>query len=79
VVDSTLVIDCDEDLQIKRATARSRMTELEVRAVMNTQVSRVVRLSFADEIIINNGTLAELQKNVTEIHKKFIKTCIVCK
>lgn len=79
VIDSTLIIDCDERLQIKRAMARSKMTELEVKAVMNTQVSRAVRLSLADEIITNNGTLNELQENVAKTHKKFIKTCIVCK
>jgi dephospho-CoA kinase len=79
VVYSTLDIDCEEDLQIKRAMVRSQMTDLEVKEVMNTQVARAVRLSLANTVINNNGTLAELQKNVTETHKKFIKTCIVSK
>ncbi|MSP86810.1 MAG: dephospho-CoA kinase [Methylotenera sp.] len=79
VVDTVLVIDCDEAKQIKRAMARSQMTELAVKTMMAAQVSRTVRLSLADAVILNNGSLAELQANVTKIHKKFIKTCIVSK
>jgi dephospho-CoA kinase len=79
VIDSALVIDCDEGIQIKRAMARSQMTDLEVKEIMSTQVTRAVRLGLADEVINNNGSLVELQENVAKIHKKFIKTCIVSK
>jgi len=79
VVDKSLVIDCDESLQIKRAMARSQMTDVEVKEMMSTQVDRAVRLRLADTIINNNGTLAELQEKVAETHKKFIRTCIVSK
>ncbi|MDP2070031.1 dephospho-CoA kinase [Methylotenera sp.] len=77
VIDKILVIDCDESLQIKRAMSRSRMTESEVKEMMAAQVTRSVRVNSADEVILNNGSLAELQDNVTAVHKKFIKTCIV--
>jgi dephospho-CoA kinase len=79
VIDKTLVIDCDENLQINRAMARSQITESEVKEMMRVQVARAVRLARADEVIVNNGLLTELRKNVAEIHKKFIKTCIVSK
>jgi len=77
VADKTLVIDCDESLQIRRAMARSNMTEQEVRAMMAAQVSRATRLQRADEVIENNGALTDLTEKVATIHKKFIKTCIV--
>jgi len=77
VIDKTLVIDCDESLQIKRAMARSQLSEFEVKAMLAAQVSREVRLNFADKVIINNGSLVELQEQVTEFHKNLIKTCIV--
>jgi dephospho-CoA kinase len=77
VTHKTLVIDCDEDIQIKRAMARSNMTEKEVKAMMAAQVSRATRLKRADEVIENNGTLTDLTEKIAEIHKKFIKTCIV--
>ncbi len=79
VVNKALVIDCDEQLQIERAMARSQLTESEVRAMMAAQVSRERRLQLADEIIENNGTLEQLNRQVNKLHKKLIKTCIVSK
>lgn len=75
----TLVIDCDESVQIKRAMARSHLSETDVNAIMSTQVTRSTRLSLADEVIENNGSLLELKEKIAELHKKFIKTCIVSK
>jgi len=77
VENKTLVIDCDENLQIKRAMARSNMTEKEVQAMMNAQVSRATRLERADLVVENNGTLKNLTKKIASIHKNLIKTCIV--
>lgn len=79
VAHKTLVIDCDESLQIKRAMARSNISEQEVKAMMNAQVSRTTRLDRADEVIGNNGTIADLTKKIASIHKNVIKTCIVSK
>jgi dephospho-CoA kinase len=79
VIHKTLVIDCDERLQIQRAMARSKLTEEEVTAIMAAQTTRAVRLKNADEIIKNNGSLEELIENVKKIHKKIIRTCIVSK
>ena len=79
IANKTLVIDCDESLQIKRAMARSNISEKEVKAVIAAQISRTRRLERANEVIENNGTLADLTEKVVSIHKKFIKTCIVSK
>ena len=78
-INRTLVIDCEESLQIKRAMARSKLTEDEVKAIMAAQATRAFRLKNADEVIENNGSLEELIKNVEKIHKKLIRTCIVSK
>ncbi len=79
VADKILVIDCDESLQMERAMVRSNMSEKEVKAMMAAQVSRATRLECANEVIENDGTLADLTEKVTSTHKKFIKTCIVSK
>jgi dephospho-CoA kinase len=73
IIARSLVIDCDESLQIARAVARSRLTESEVRAIMAAQCSRERRLELADDVITNNGTLAELEKQVREKHEKYIR------
>lgn len=79
VVHKAVVVDCEEQLQIKRAMARSQLTESEVQAIMAAQVSRERRLQLADEVIENNSSLEHLNKQVDKLHKKLIKTCIVSK
>ncbi|HYN54311.1 MAG TPA: dephospho-CoA kinase [Methylotenera sp.] len=79
LVNRILVIDCDESVQIERAMARSNLTESQVKAMMAAQVSRKTRLTGADEVIENNGQLEELVVKVANLHKKFIKTCVVNK
>ena len=79
LVNKTLVVDCDENLQVKRAMSRSQLTEQEVKAIMDAQTTRAIRLRRADEVIENNGSVVELIEKVNKIHKKFIKTCIVSK
>jgi len=73
LIDRSLLIDCEESLQIARAMARSQLAEAEVRAIMATQCSRTQRLEMADDIIVNNGTLADLEKQVREKHEKYIR------
>jgi dephospho-CoA kinase len=79
VIDKILVIDCDENVQISRAMARSKLSKEEVKAIMAAQISRKARLNGADEVIENNGSLAELNEKVNKLHNKLIKTCIVSK
>lgn len=73
LVNKVLVIDCEEQLQIERAMARSQMTEQEARSMMSAQTTRANRIKLADEVIENNGLLAELIEKVNEFHKKTIK------
>ncbi len=81
LVHKTLLVDCDEQLQIKRAMSRSQLDEAQVKAIMAAQVSRATRLNLADEVIENNGSMEELVDNVAQMHKKLLKTaqstCIV--
>lgn len=79
IASKTLVIDCNESLQIQRAMARSQLTEAEVKKIMSAQLPRSTRCSLADDVIENNGSLTELTEKISQFHKKFIKTCIVSK
>ena len=76
LVHKTLLVDCDENVQIQRAMARSQLTEAQVKAIMAAQASRATRLKLADEVIENNGTLAELIENIAIMHKKLMKTAL---
>lgn len=77
VVTRSLVMDCDEQLQVERTMKRSGLSEEIVRGIMAAQVSRAVRLKMADDVIVNEGTLEELAQNVEDMHKKYMQACRV--
>jgi dephospho-CoA kinase len=77
LIDRSLVIDCDEAQQIRRAMMRSQLSEAEVQAIMAAQLPRNQRLAAADDVIVNDGNLEHLAAQVLEKHEKYIKTCIV--
>lgn len=79
VINKIVVIDCDENMQISRAMARSKLSREEVEAIMAAQTSRKVRLNGANEVIENNGSITELNEKINKLHNKLIKTCIVSK
>jgi len=58
-LDAVLVIDCQEETQVRRVVARSGLTREQVRAIMAQQASRAARRAIADHIICNDG--ADLQ------------------
>ncbi len=73
IIQRSLVIDCDEEKQIARTMARSKLKEQEVRAIMATQVSRQQRRQKADDIIINNDDLDSLHEQIIHIHEKYME------
>lgn len=66
-----LVVDCDERLQVARVMRRSGLQEAEVRAIMAAQASRAERLAAADEVVSNDGGLAELAPQVERLHQLY--------
>lgn len=64
LLDRVLVVDCDEEIQVQRTMQRSGLTEGEVRSIMRTQASRGARLMLADDVIHNDGDVAELARQV---------------
>lgn len=71
LVQRTLVIDCDPEVQVARTVARSDLKPAEVRAIMRTQLSREERLGHADDIISNEGDLAALRRQVIELDGRY--------
>lgn len=77
LVNRTLLIDCDENLQISRTTARSGLSPAEIESIMLAQMPRAERLRRADDIIINNEDLTNLRQKIEDIHKDYMQACIV--
>ena len=67
-----LVVDCDEQQQVDRASLRSALTPETVRAIMANQISRAERLRHANDIVRNEGDLPALRTAVTALHLKYL-------
>lgn len=68
-----VAVDCPEDLQISRVMARNGIGEGEVRAILATQASRAERLAAADDVLANDGDLADLNGQVAALHRKYLR------
>ena len=68
-----LVIDCPEELQIERVTARSKIAAAQVRAIMASQVARAARVAAADDVIDNSRDLAHLRGEVEALHRRYLQ------
>lgn len=73
LIHRALVVDCPEEMQIKRAISRSRLQEEDVRAIIAAQIPRPRRLAAADDVIVNDSTLENLTSQVNEMHKKYLR------
>jgi dephospho-CoA kinase len=64
-----LVVDCPENIQIKRVSHRDNISETAATQIINTQISRQQRNALADDIILNDSNdLNKLEKKVQELH-----------
>jgi dephospho-CoA kinase len=71
-VDRILVVDVDEDVQLKRVMARDSTTLEQARAILAAQAPRAVRLKAADDVIVNSGTVSELRQVVDGLHERYL-------
>ena len=70
-LDRILVVDCTVDEQITRVMKRDQCSRTHVENIIATQIDRDSRLSFADDIIDNDGDISSTQNKVALLHKKY--------
>ncbi len=71
-VDRVLVVDCPEALQIERVMQRSQLPAVQVEAIMASQASRQQRLAVTDDVIVNDGERAAVERAVTRLHTQYL-------
>ena len=69
--DRVLVVDCPEQDQLNRLMARDGSTHDLAERILAAQASRGQRLELADDVIVNTGTLADLEGFVRTLHKNY--------
>jgi dephospho-CoA kinase len=68
LIHRTLLVDCDESLQMARILQRDQYPEAIIRTIIASQYTRQQKLSFADDFIINQGDQKALALQVAKIH-----------
>jgi dephospho-CoA kinase len=72
-VDRVLVVDCDEELQIRRLHARDGSTRPQAQAILDAQVSRSARLKAADDVLTNDADMSAVRTQVAALHARYLE------
>jgi dephospho-CoA kinase len=73
IVDRTLVVDIDEQLQLMRAMARDNSGKSVIEGIMQSQATREQRLKVAHDIIYNDKDISRLEEQVKQLHKYYLQ------
>lgn len=71
-VDRVLVVDCPEDMQRSRASARDGVSPQQIQAILDAQATRAQRLAAADDVIDNSGATEAIATRVEELHRQYL-------
>jgi len=72
-VDRVLVVDCDEELQIRRLRDRDGSTPQQVQAILRAQAPRAARLQAADDVISNDAGMSAVRDQVAALHARYLE------
>ena len=70
-VDRVLVVDCEEETQVRRLLERDTETAEQARLILAAQASREQRLAIADDVVNNDHSLAHVRDQVEDLDRKY--------
>lgn len=73
-----LIIDTPPDLQLARLLKRDNISENLAKSMLSSQISNAQRVSFADDVIVNDGHTSALTSQVEHLHTKYLKLSQNC-
>jgi dephospho-CoA kinase len=68
-----LLVDVDQNIQIKRVMARDKCTKEQAMSIISSQPDVNVRIKNADDVINNNLDTLALQHSLNSLHLKYLK------
>lgn len=71
--DRVLVVDCSRETQLARLLRRDGITQQLAESMLAAQATREQRLAAADEVLDNNGAIAELPQKVVVLHRRYLE------
>ena len=72
LIDRILTVIADEEIRITRVQQRDKRSLSEIRAIISNQVDESTRLKEADDIIENNSDINMIEKQVENLHEKYL-------
>jgi len=72
LISESLLIDCDLKSQIKRVIKRDGLSEVLVKKIVASQMSRDRKLSLANKVIYNNGNMNNLKTQLENYYKNLL-------
>lgn len=72
LVERILVVDCPEAQQLERLRQRDDVGESEAQAMLAAQTDRQTRLSRADDVIDNSGSIESTRAQVRALHERYL-------
>ena len=73
LINESLLIDCSEKTQIKRVNKRDGGNSKLTMLILKSQVNRNQRITKADRIILNEGSLKNLSMKIKQFHENTLK------
>lgn len=71
-LDQVLVVDAPDEVRIERLMRHRGFSRVEIAIIMAAQATREQRLTLADDVLENNGTLTQLSQKVEHLHSKYL-------
>lgn len=72
LAEKVVVVDVPVEVQLARTMARDDNDQAQVERIIAAQMPREKRLQKADEVVDNNTMLSDVERQVSELHKKFM-------
>lgn len=73
LVHHTLLIDANEQTQLQRASQRDGQNEEQIRKIISIQMPRTQKQLLANDIVMNDGLLAHLHKQLQPLHLNYLQ------
>jgi len=66
-------VDVPEEIQIQRTAKRDKVSEVQIEKIASAQMAREERLEKADDVLLNTGTIKELEEQVLKLHQQYLE------
>ena len=72
--DRVLLIDCSVATQLARVGARPGIDEITARKIIAAQATRAERLAIADDVLLNEAPLNQIDLKVERLHQTYLRS-----